>query len=185
MVETRKIEIELSNKTRQTAECTISQFVKNLQLRQFVWTIVINYPLLILFFEYYKNAHYDERRHVFDELIARDVKAIVVNKRDILTKANVYALESTLKNGQFMSNFRLDINDSNFMQVGYITNDDVEYIESTVLNDSLRFIVIRYAVSVYNDIIPMSKFEQSDYYTCKIRLVKEWVDDFRINFRRW
>lgn len=26
MVETRKIEIELSNKTRQTAECTISQF---------------------------------------------------------------------------------------------------------------------------------------------------------------
>lgn len=60
-----------------------------------------------------------------------------------------------------------------FMRVGYITNNDIEHIESTVLNDALRSVVLRYALSVYNDIIPMSRFEQSDYYTCKIRLVKE------------
>lgn len=172
MTETRKIEIELSNKTRQTAECTISQFCEESPCA----TVYVNYsyqlPITHSIFEYYKNAHYDERRHVFDELIARDVKAIIVNKRDILTNVNVYALESTLKNGQFMSKFELDINDSNY-QVGYITNDDVEHAESTVLNEALQSIVIRYAFLVYNDIIPMSKFEQSDYYTRKIRLVKE------------
>lgn len=109
---------------------------------------------------------------MFDELIARDVKAVIVNKRDILTKVNTYALESTLTNGQFMSNFELDINDSNY-QVGYITNDGVEHVEPTVLNETLKSIVIRYAFSVYNGIIPMSRFEQSDYYVRKIRLVKE------------
>lgn len=173
MVEARKIEIELSNKTRQTAECTISQFCEESPCA----IVRVNYsyqlPITHSIFEYYKNAHYDEHRHVFDELIARDVKAIIVNKRDILTKVNVYALESTLKNGQFMSNFKLDINDSHFIQVGYITNDDVEHIEPTVLNTELGYIIYRYALSVYNDIIPMSKFEQSDYYTRKIRLVKE------------
>ena len=129
-------------------------------------------PITHSIFEYYKDAHYDERRHIFDELLARDVKAIIVNKRDILTQVNVYALESTLTNGQFMSKFELDINDSNY-QVGYITNDGVEHTESTVLNDALKSIVIRYAFLVYNDIIPMSRFGQSDYYTRKIRLVKE------------
>lgn len=172
MVETRKIEIELSNKTRQTAECTISQFCEESPCA----TVRVNYsyqlPVTHSIFEYYKNAHYDERRQVFDELIARDVKAIIVNKRDILTKVNVYALESTLKNGQFMSKLELDINDSNY-QVGYITNDGVECVEPTVLNDALKSIVIRYAFLVYNDIIPMSRFEQSDYYVRKIRLVKE------------
>lgn len=172
MVETRKIEIELSNKTRQTAEYAISQFCEESPCA----TVHVNYsyqlPITHSIFEYYKDAHYDERRHIFDELLARDVKAIIVNKRDILTKVNVYALESTLTNGQFMSKFELDINDSNY-QVGYITNDGVEHTESTVLNDALKSIVIRYAFLVYNDIIPMSRFGQSDYYTRKIRLVKE------------
>lgn len=173
MKETRKIEIELSNKTRQTAECAISQFCEESPCA----TVRVNYsyqlPVTHSIFEYYKDAHYDEHRHVFDELIARDVKAIIVNKRDILTKVNVYALESTLKNGQFMSNFKLGLNDSHFMQVGYVTNDGVEHIEPTVLNAELAHIIYRYALSVYNDIIPMSRFEQSDYYTRKIRLVKE------------
>ena len=110
---------------------------------------------------------------MFDEILERSAKAIIVNKLDILTDVNVYALESTLKNGQFLSNFRLDLSDSNFTQVGYITNDGVEHIEPTVLNTELDYIINRYALSVYNDIIPMSRFEQSDYYTCKIRLIKE------------
>ena len=173
MQEIKTIEIELSNKTRQTAECTISQFCEESPCA----TVRVHYsyqlPITHSIFEYYKDAHYDERRHVFDELIARDVKAIIVNKLDILTKVNAYALESTLKNGQFMSNFKLDINDSHFIQVGYISNDGVEHIEPTVLNAELDYIIYRYALSVYNDIIPMSRFEQSDYYTCKIRLVKE------------
>lgn len=173
MLETRKIEIELSNKTRQTAECTISQFCEESPCA----TVRVKYsyqlPITHSIFEYYKHAHYDERKCVFDELVERDVKAIIVNKIDTLTDVNVYALESTLKNGQFISRFRLDINDSNFMRVGYITNDDTEHIEPTVLNDLLRSVVLRYALSVYNDIIPMSRFEQSDYYACKIRLVKE------------
>lgn len=83
MAETRKIEIELSNKTRQTAECTISQFCEESPIA----TVRVNYsyqlPVTHSIFEYYKDAHYDEHRHVFDELIARDVKAIIVNKRDI------------------------------------------------------------------------------------------------------
>lgn len=173
MREIKTIEIELSNKTRQTAECTISKFCEESPCA----TVRVNYsyqlPVTHSIFEYYKNAHYDERRHAFDELIERDVKAIIVNKRDILTKVNVYALESTLKNGQFMTNFKLDINDSHFIQVGYITNDGVEHIEPTVLNTELGYIIYRYALSVYNDIIPMSRFEQSDYYVRKIRLVKE------------
>lgn len=173
MQETRKIEIELSNKTRQTAECTISQFCKEYP----VATVRVKYryqlPVTHSIFEYYKNAHYDERKYVFDTLVARGAKAIIVHKIDILTHVNVYTLESTLTNGQFMSNFRLDINDSNFMRVGYITNDGVEHIEPTVLNTELDYIINRYALSVYNDIIPMSRFEQSDYYTCKIRLIKE------------
>ena len=130
-------------------------------------------PITHSIFEYYKNAHYDEHKHVFDEILERSAKAIIVNKLDILTDVNVYALESTLKNGQFLSNFRLDLSDSNFTQVGYITNDGVEHIEPTVLNTELDYIINRYALSVYNDIIPMSRFEQSDYYTCKIRLIKE------------
>lgn len=173
MQETRKIEIELSNKTRQTAECTISKFCDESP----VATVRVKYryqlPVTHSIFEYYKNARYDERKYVFDALVTRGAKAIIVHKIDTLTHVNVYTLESTLTNGQFMSNFRLDINDSNFMRVGHITNDDIEHIESTVLNDALRSIVLRYALSVYNDIIPMSRFEQSDYYTCKIRLVKE------------
>lgn len=173
MVETRKIEIELSNKTRQTAECAISQFCEESPCA----TVHVNYsyqlPITHSIFEYYKDAHSDERRHIFDELLARDVKAIIVNKRDILTNVNVYALESTLMNGQFMTNFKLDINDSHVMQVGYITNDGVKHVEPTVLNAELGYIIYRYALSVYNDIIPMSRFEQSDYYTRKIRLVKE------------
>lgn len=173
MLETRKIEIELSNKTRQTAECTISQFCEESSCA----TVRVKYsyqlPITHSIFKYYENAHYDERKCVFDELIEQGVNAIVVNKIDILTGVNIHALESTLTNGQFMSNFRLDINDSSFMRVGYITNDDIEHIEFTVLNDALRSVVLRYALSVYNDIIPMSRFEQSDYYTCKIRLIKE------------
>lgn len=173
MLETRKIEIELSNKTRHTAECTIAKFCEESPCA----TVRVNYsyqlPVTHSIFEYYKDAHYDEHRHVFDELIARDVKAIIVNKLDILTGVNAYALESTLTNGQFLSKFELDLNDSNFTQVGYITNDGVEHIEPTVLNTELDYIITRYALSVYNDVIPMSRFEQSDYYVCKIRLVKE------------
>lgn len=173
MLETRKIEIELSNKTRQTAECAISKFCEESPTATVRVKYCYQLPVTHSIFEYYKNAHHDERKYVFDELVARGVKAIIVHKTDILTNVNVYPLESTLTNGQFMSNFRLDINDSSFMRVGYITNDDIEHIEPTVLNDALRSVVLRYALSVYNDIIPMSRFEQSDYYTCKIRLIKE------------
>lgn len=173
MKETRKLEIELSNKTRQTAECTISKFCEESPCA----TVRIHYsyqlPVTHSIFEYYKDAHYSENKHVFDEILERGAKAIIVNKLDILTGVNVYALESTLTNGQFLSKFELDLLDSNFMQVGYIANDDVEHIEPTVLNTELEYIVNRYALSVYNDIIPMSRFEQSDYYTRKIRLIKE------------
>lgn len=173
MRDTRKIEIELSNKTRQIAECTISKFCEESPCA----TVRIRYsyqlPITHSIFEYYKHAHYDEHKHVFDEILERGAKAIIVNKLDILTDVDVYALESTLKNGQFLSKFELDLLDSNFMQVGYIANDGVEHVESTVLNTELEYIINRYALSVYNDIIPMSKFEQSDYYTRKIRLVKE------------
>lgn len=171
--ETRTIEIELSNKTRQTAECTISKFCEESPCA----TVRVRYsyqlPITHSIFEYYKCAHYDEHKHVFDEILERGAKAIIVNKLDILTDVNVYALESTLTNGQFLSKFQLDLNDSNFMQVGYVTNDDVKHIEPTVLNAELEYIVYRYALSVYNGIIPMSKFEQSDYYIRKIRLAKE------------
>lgn len=102
-----------------------------------------------------------------------DVEMVGYNKLDILTNVSVYALESTLTNGQFLSKFKLDLNDSNFMQVGYITNDGIEHVEPTVLNARLEYIINRYALSVYSDIIPMSRFEQSDYYIRKIRLVKE------------
>lgn len=173
MQEIKTIEIELSNKTRQIAECTISKFCEESPRA----TVRIRYsyqlPITHSIFEYYKHAHYSENKHVFDEILERGAKAIIVNKLDILTDVNVYALESTLTNGQFMSNFRFDINDSNFMQVGYVTDDGVEHVEPTVLNAELEYIVYRYALSVYNDIIPMSRFEQSDYYTRKIRLVKE------------
>lgn len=173
MKETRKIEIELSNKTRQTAECAISKFCEESPTA----TVRVKYsyqlPVTHSIFEYYKHAHHDERKYVFDELITRDVKAIIVDKLDILTGVNVYALESTLTNGQFLSKFELDLNDSNFMRVGYITNDGVEHVEPTVLNAVLKYVINRYALSVYSDIIPMSRFEQSDYYTRKIRLVKE------------
>ena len=173
MKETRKIEIELSNKTRQTAECTISKFCEESPIA----TVRVKYsyqlPITHSIFEYYKNAHHDEYRHVIDEILERGAKAIIVHKLDILTNVSVYALESTLTNGQFLSKFKLDLNDSTFMQVGYITNDGIEHVEPTVLNAGLEYIINRYALSVYNDIIPMSRFEQSDYYTRKIRLVKE------------
>lgn len=114
MQETRKIEIELSNKTRQTAECTISKFCEESPYA----TVRIHYsyqlPITHSIFEYYKGAHYDEHKCVFDEIIRQDAKAIIVHKLDILTNVSVYDLESTLQNGQFMSNFRLDINDSSF-----------------------------------------------------------------------
>lgn len=110
---------------------------------------------------------------MIDEILERGAKAIIVHKLDILTNVSVYALESTLTNGQFLSKFKLDLNDSNFMQVGYITNDGIEHVEPTVLNAGLEYIINRYALLVYNDIIPMSRFEQSDYYIRKIRLVKE------------
>ena len=173
MKETRKIEIELSNKTRQTAECTISKFCEESPTA----TVRVKYsyqlPVTHSIFEYYKNAHYSEHKYVFDEILERGAKAIIVNKLDILTGVNVYALESTLTNGQFLSKFELDLNDSNFMQVGYVTNDGVEHVEPIVLNTELEHIINRYALSVYNDIIPVSRFEQSDYYIRKIRLVKE------------
>ena len=173
MREIKTIEIELSNKTRQTAECTISKFCEESPTA----TVRVKYsyqlPVTHSIFEYYKNAHYSEHKHVFDEILERGAKAIIVNKLDILTGVNVYALESTLTNGQFLSKFELDLNDSNFMQVGYVTNDGVEHAEPTVLNTELEYIINRYALSVYNDIIPVSRFEQSDYYIRKIRLVKE------------
>lgn len=173
MKDIRKIEIELSNKTRQTAECTISKFCDESPTA----TVRVKYsyqlPVTHSIFEYYKDAHYSENKHVFDEILERGAKAIIVNKLDILTDVNVYALESTLTNGQFLSKFELDLHDSNFIQVGYITNDDVEHVEPTVLNTELEYIINRYALLVYSDIIPMSRFEQSDYYTRKIRLVKE------------
>lgn len=175
MKETRKLEIELSNKTRQTAECTISKFCEESPCAAVRIHYSYQLPVTHSIFEYYKDAHYSENKHVFDEILERGAKAIIVNKLDILTGVNVYALESTLTNGQFLSKFELDLLDSNFMQVGYIANDDVdvEHIEPTVLNTELECIVNRYALSVYNDIIPMSRFEQSDYYIRKIRLVKE------------
>ena len=173
MREIKTIEIELSNKTRQTAECTISKFCEESPTA----TVRVKYsyqlPVTHSIFEYYKNVHYSEHKHIFDEILERGAKAIIVNKLDILTGVNAYALESTLANGQFLLKFELDLNDSNFMQVGYVTNDGVEHVEPTVLNAGLEYIINRYALSVYNDIIPVSRFEQSDYYVRKIRLVKE------------
>ena len=173
MREIKTIEIELSNKTRQTAECTISKFCEESPTA----TVRVKYsyqlPVTHSIFEYYKYARYSEHKCVFDEILERGAKAIIVNKLDILTGVNVYALESTLTNGQFLSKFELDLHDSNSIQVGYITNDGVEHVEPTVLNTELEHIINRYALSVYSDTIPMSRFEQSDYYTRKIRLVKE------------
>lgn len=55
MKETRKIEIELSNKTRQTAECTISKFCEESPRA----TVRIHYsyqlPITHSIFEYYKK----------------------------------------------------------------------------------------------------------------------------------
>ena len=85
MKETRKIEIELSNKTRQTAECTISKFCEESPTA----TVRVKYsyqlPITHSIFEYYKNAHHDEYRHVIDEILERGAKAIIVHKLDILT----------------------------------------------------------------------------------------------------
>ena len=107
-----------------------------------------------------------------DEILERGAKAIIVHKLDILTTKRLCSRIDFNKRS-VLSKFKLDLNDSNFMQVGYITNDSIEHVEPTVLNAGLEYIINRYALSVYNDIIPMSRFEQSDYYTRKIRLVKE------------
>ena len=171
MKETRKIEIELSNKTRQTAECTISKFCEESTIAavtvEYQYQLPINHSLFNYFDENH-SEHYDVHR----ELLERGATSLIVYKSETSTNASVYALETSAKTGQFLTKFNTDNYDGGKLKVGYITGDGKEYVADTILNYCLHVMIDRYEHLMYLDVFD-STYEQSDYYIRKIRLVKE------------
>lgn len=171
MKETRKIEIELSNKTRQTAECTISKFYEESTIA--VARVEYHYQLPIdhSLFRYFDENH-SEHYGVHRELLERDAASLIVYKSETLTNVPTYALENSAKTGQFLTKFNTDNYDGGKLKVGYITGDGKEYVADTVLNYHLHVMLDRYEHLIYCDVFD-NTYEQSDYYIRKIRLVKE------------
>ena len=171
MAETRKIEIELSNKTRQTAKCTLLKFCEESPITavhvEYQYQLPINHSLFNYFNEKY-SEHYDVHR----ELLERGAKSLIVYKSETLTDISVYALEASAKTGQFLTKFNTDNYDGGKLKVGYITSDDKEYVTDTILNHCLHVMIDRYEHLMYCDVFD-NTYEQSDYYVRKIRLVKE------------
>lgn len=171
MREIKKIEIELSNKTRQIAECTISKFFEDSTIAtvyvEYQYQLPINHSLFNYFDENH-SEHYDVHR----ELLERGAKSLIVYKSETLTDVPVYALENSAKTRQFLTKFNTDNYDGGKLKVGYITGDGKEYVADTVLNYCLHVMLDRYEHLIYCDVFD-NTYEQSDYYIRKIRLVKE------------
>ena len=169
--ETRKIEIELSNKERHIVECTLSKMYKD----STTVTVFIDYcyqlPITHSLFKCFDDKHSDHSE-VHKELLARGAKSIIIYKSEILTNVSVYALEASLKTRQFLTKFDSDAYDDCKLGVGYVTHDDEEYVADTILGYHLHVMTDRYENLVYNDIFD-NTYEQSDRYIRKIRLAKE------------
>ena len=171
MKETRKIEIELSNKTRQTAECTISKFCEESTIAAVHVEYQYQLPFDHSLFNYFDETH-SEHYDVHRELLERGAKSLIVYKSETLTNVSIYALEASAKTRQFLTKFNTDNYDGGKLKVGYITGDDKEYVADTVLNYRLHVMLDRYEHLIYCDVFD-NTYEQSDYYIRKIRLVKE------------
>lgn len=171
MRDIKKIEIELSNKTRQTAECTILKFFDESTIAavyvEYQYQLPINHSL----FNYFDESH-SEHYDVHRELLERGAKSLIVYKSETLTDISVYALEASAKTGQFLQKFKTDNYDGGKLKVGYITDDDKECVADTILNRCLHIMIDRYEHLMYCDVLD-NTYEQSDYYVRKIRLVKE------------
>lgn len=171
MREIKTIEIELSNKTRQIAECTISKFCEE----STITTIHVEYqyqlPIDHSLFNYFDETH-SEHYDVHRELLERGAKSLIVYKSETLTNVSIHTLEASAKTRQFLTKFNTDNYDGGKLKVGYITSDGKEYVADTVLNYCLHVMLDRYEHLIYCDVFD-NTYEQSDRYIRKIRLVKE------------
>ena len=171
MREIKTIEIELSNKTRQIAECEVSKFCEESTIAAVYVEYQYQLPIDHSLFNYFDETH-SEHYDVHRELLERSAKSLIVYKSETLANVSIYALEASAKTRQFLTKFNTDNYDGGKLKVGYITGDGKEYIADTVLNYCLHVMLDRYEHLIDCDVFD-NTYEQSDYYIRKIRLVKE------------